>query len=61
MTMTVPLRNPHAACYLRKGETFPLGLNQVNKFKISERAGALDFWQKSRTKIVNPLFYCVSL
>lgn len=37
--MTVPLRNPHAACYLLKREAFPLSLNQVNKFKIPGRVG----------------------
>lgn len=60
--MTVPLRNPHAACYLLKREAFPLSLNQVNKFKIPGRVGCTKLLAEIQNKKrANALFYFVSL
>lgn len=47
-TMTAPLRNPQAACYLLKGERLPLSLNQVNKFKIPGRVGYIELLAESQ-------------
>lgn len=44
--MTVPLRNPHGACYLLKEKAFLLSLYQLISLRYSGRLGALTFWQK---------------